>query len=245
MGNNICSSTVLTAKSLSKSFDSNVALKSLDLQVSSGEIVCLLGSNGAGKTTTINLFMGFLSPDSGEAIVNGMVVANDPAAARNYLGYVDEIVTLYPSLSGRENLDFFHALSKQPSLSDEECNRILSSLDFPMKALNSRLSTYSKGMRQKLGLAIAVAKNAKAILLDEPLSGLDPKAANDLVAVLKSLAKNGTAILLSTHDIFRAKSVGNRIGIMTGGQLVDIVDPNTLSSQDLEAVYLKHIAEGQ
>lgn len=96
---------------IAKSFSLRLALNSLDLQVDSGKIICLLGSNGAGKTTTISIFMGFLSPNSGQSIVGGRMVADDPVVTRCSLGYVDEIVTLDTSLNGRENLDFFHALS--------------------------------------------------------------------------------------------------------------------------------------
>ncbi|HEX8553787.1 MAG TPA: AAA family ATPase, partial [Sphingomonas sp.] len=102
---------------------------------------------------------------------------------------------------------------------------------------------YSKGMRQKLGLAIAVAKDARAILLDEPLSGLDPKAANELVTVMRRLAGEGVAMLVSTHDIFRAKEVASRIGIMAHGRLLDELDPAALSAADLERLYLRHMTE--
>lgn len=233
---------VLEAAGLTKRFGEAVALDRLELQVAAGETVCLLGANGAGKTTTINLFLGFLEPSAGAALVDGIEVARDPAAARRRLGYVAEVVALYPTLTGAENLDFFAQLAGEqvdPDIRDA----ILARLRFPFGAIYLPAGTYSKGMRQKLGLAIALMKQASAILLDEPLSGLDPAAANDLVAVLRKTAAGGTALLISTHDIFRAKDVATRIGIMRHGQLLAMIDAATLSASELEAIYLTHMAE--
>jgi ABC-2 type transport system ATP-binding protein len=98
-------------------------------------------------------------------------------------------------------------------------------------------------MRQKLGLAIALAKDVEAILLDEPLSGLDPASANDLVEVLRGVASRGLALLVSTHDIFRAVEIATRIGIMRHGRLLEWLDPRTLSAKELEVIYLRHMAE--
>lgn len=230
-------------RGLTKRFGATIALDGLNLDVGMGEIVCLLGANGAGKTTTLNLLLGFLKLDGGEALMMGREVATDPAAARAALGYVPEIVSLYPSLTGAENLAFFHALSGRAELGHDARGRLLASLDFPLAAIDRPVAGYSKGMRQKLGLAIAVAKDARAILLDEPLSGLDPKAANELVTVMRRLADEGVAMLVSTHDIFRAKEVASRIGIMAHGRLLDELDPAALSAADLEALYLRHMTE--
>jgi ABC-2 type transport system ATP-binding protein len=233
---------VLQARGLCKSYGSHSALDGLDLSVGAGEIVCLLGANGAGKTTTLNLFLGFVEPSAGAALVMGRAVADDPAAARVQLGYVAEVVTLYPALTGAENLAFFAELA---GVREDRAARdaILARLRFPMAQLDRPSSGYSKGMRQKLGIAVALMKGARAILLDEPLSGLDPAAANDLVAVLRETAASGTALLVSTHDIFRAKEVAHRIGIMRHGRLVDMVDPARLSAGELEQLYLTHMAE--
>lgn len=233
---------VLEAAGLTMRFGEAVALDRLDLRVAAGEIVCLLGANGAGKTTTINLFLGFLEPCAGAARVDGVEVARDPAAARRKLGYVAEVVALYPTLTGAENLDFFAQLAGE-RVDPGQRDAILARLRFPDGAIERPAGTYSKGMRQKLGLAIALMKQARAILLDEPLSGLDPAAANDLVAVLRETAAGGTALLISTHDIFRAKDVATRIGIMRHGQLLATIDPASLSASELEAIYLTHMAE--
>jgi len=233
---------VLEARGLTKRYGDALALDGLNLKVAAGEIVCLLGANGAGKTTTLNLFLGFTAPTAGAALVEGKVVADDPAAARARLGYVAEVVSLYPALSGAENLDFFSSLAGVTAEPPQR-DAILARLRFPAAAIDRPAGTYSKGMRQKLGLAIALMKGARAILLDEPLSGLDPAAANDLVAVLRETAAEGAALLVSTHDIFRAKEVATRIGIMRHGKLVDMVEPAALSATELEQLYLTHMAE--
>jgi ABC-2 type transport system ATP-binding protein len=243
MADHLPHNTALEARNLTKTFGKAIALNNLNLKVARGEIVCLLGANGAGKTTTLNLFLGFLKPTEGEALVGGRPVQNDPVAARAMLGYVAESVSLYPTLSGAENLAFFHALARRSALSKDRRSQLLASLDFPKAALDRPVGTYSKGMRQKLGLAIAVAKGARAILLDEPLSGLDPKAANDLVEVMRSLREDGVALLVSTHDLFRAKEVADRIGIMSHGRLIDEVKASSLSARDLEQLYLEHMVE--
>ena len=235
-------SALLEARGLTKRYGDKLALDGLNLSVAAGETLCLLGANGAGKTTTLNLILGFTLPTAGTAVVDGQVVADDPAAARARLGYVAEVVSLYPSLSGAENLAFFASLAgmaAHPARRDA----ILARLRFPDGAIDKPAATYSKGMRQKLGLAIALMKDARAILLDEPLSGLDPAAANDLVAVLRETAAGGAALLVSTHDIFRAKEVASRIGIMRHGRLVDMVDPTGLTAAELEQLYLTHMAE--
>lgn len=232
----------LEARKLTKRYGDHLALDALDIAVGAGQILCLLGANGAGKTTTINLFLGFTAPSAGQALVAGKDVAVDPAGARAMLGYVAEVVSLYPALTGAENLDFFNRLAGKTTDRGER-DAILSRLRFPIGQIDQPSGGYSKGMRQKLGLAIALMKGARAILLDEPLSGLDPAAANDLVGVLRETAAGGTALLISTHDIFRAKDVADRIGIMRHGRLVDCVDPATLSAGALEHLYLTHMAE--
>jgi ABC-2 type transport system ATP-binding protein len=236
------SDVILEARALTKSYGDTLALDRLDFAVRASETLCLLGANGAGKTTTLNLFLGFAVPTSGQALVAGHDVAGDATAARAALGYVAEVVSLYPSLSGAENLDFFASLAGRP-IEPPALATILNRLRFPADAIDRPAGTYSKGMRQKLGLAIALLKGARAILLDEPLSGLDPAAANDLVAVLKDTAAAGTALLISTHDIFRAKDVATRIGIMRHGRMVEMVDPAQLSGPELEQLYLTHMAE--
>ncbi len=232
---------LLRAEKLTKAFRNSTALNALDLSVKAAEIVCLLGANGAGKTTTINLFLGFLEPTSGAAYVDGVEVHSDLNAARSKLGYVPEQVSLYPALSGLENLDYFVRLGGNSNPEETWLRSLLDQVGLGQGAADNKVSSYSKGMRQKVGLAIALAKGTQALLLDEPLSGLDPSAANEFCSLLRDLANDGTAVLMATHDLFRAKEIADRIGIMKAGSLVEILAPDTLDQAALEQIYLKHM----
>jgi len=233
---------MISAKQLTKHYGDQVALNSLTLDIAPGEIFCLLGQNGAGKTTTINCFLGFVQPTSGQAFINGLNVMEHPIESKKHLAYLPEVVVLYPNLTGLENLDYFSRIAGFK----HEKNELLMCLEasgLKEEEVVRRVSAYSKGMRQKVGIAIALAKKAKALFLDEPISGLDPKASNDFSELLIELKKDGIAALMATHDIFRAKDVANRIGIMKDGRLVNILDNtrNSLHAKEIEEVYLQTI----
>lgn len=234
---------MLEAKNLSKSFGAVNALNDLNLSVREGEILCLLGANGAGKTTTINLFLGFLEPSAGAALIGGVAAHQDPAGTKAKLGYIPEQVALYPQLSGLENLDYFLRLAGVQA-KKAELLQSLEAAGLERAAAGRKAGTYSKGMRQKVGIGVALAKKAPVLLLDEPLSGLDPSAANGLCESLRQLRDNGRAILMATHDVFRAKEVGTRIGIMKGGRLVDQLAADKLDAREIEQVYLSHMHDG-
>ncbi|MCP9746047.1 ABC transporter ATP-binding protein [Lacihabitans sp. CS3-21] len=231
---------MLQAKNLTKTYGEQTALNSLNLTINEGEIFALLGQNGAGKTTTINCFLGFIQPSGGSASINGVSVAENALETKKYLAYIPETVMLYPNLTGIENLEFFSSLAGF-SYGKEELSSFLSTAGLQKNAHNQRVGGYSKGMRQKVGIAIAIAKKAKALLLDEPTSGLDPKASNEFSEILRELAQNGTAVLMATHDIFRAKEVANRIGIMKEGNLVSVIDAKEISANELEKLYLQTV----
>jgi len=231
---------MLETRRLSKQFGDVAALTDLDLSVKPGEIYCLLGANGAGKTTTINLFLGFIEPSAGSALVGGIVVNDDPIAARHRLAYIPETVMLYGSLTGFENLEYFVRLGGHVPTPDE-LHAYLDRAGLQREAHDRPLKTYSKGMRQKVGVAIALAKRAEALLLDEPTSGLDPKASNEFSQLILTLARGGAAILMATHDLFRAKETGTRIGIMRAGRLVQELSSEQVSHADLERIYLEHM----
>ena len=232
---------MLKADKLSKCYGSRLALDHLDLSVGAGEIHCLLGANGAGKSTTIHLFLGFLEPTSGAAYVNGREVAANLAAVRADLAYVPEQVNLYPMLTGLENLVYFTRLAGHPVGRTAGLRDLFDQVGLDRTAADLRVAQYSKGMRQKVGLAIALAKGARALLLDEPLSGLDPQAANEFCVLLRRLADGGSAVLMATHDLFRAKQIGDRIGIMKAGRLVEHLDASEPSHAQLERIYLDHM----
>jgi ABC-2 type transport system ATP-binding protein len=234
---------MLQASKLSKRFGDRPALEALDLEVSPGEIQCLLGANGAGKTTTINLFLGFLQPTSGAAYVNGREVTRALQAVRADLAYVPEQVSLYPTLTGLENLVYFTRLAGRKVAAAADLLPHLDQVGLDRRAATERLGRFSKGMRQKVGLAIALAKGARALLLDEPLSGLDPQAANEFCALVRQLAAGGVAVLMVTHDLFRAKEVGTRVGIMKNGRLLTNLSAAAVSHAQLEGIYLGHMQE--
>jgi ABC-2 type transport system ATP-binding protein len=227
---------------LCKSYGAMAALIEVELSVAAGEIVCLLGANGAGKTTTLQLLLGFTRPSAGRAWIAGVDVAQDPVGARAHAGYLPEVVELYPQLTGLETLCYFEQLAGRRG--DEVAGRVvLERVGLATEAVDRRVATYSKGMRQKLGLAVAMAKGASALLLDEPMSGLDPAAANDLVRLLRQLAGEGAAILMVTHDIFRAQQVADRIGIMRRGRLVDELQVASMTVSEIERLYVAHLRD--
>lgn len=232
---------MIQAIDLSRTFGATQAVDHLSLVIQPGEVFCLLGANGAGKTTTINLFLNFVAPTSGEARIGGLNVVEHPVETKKRLAYIPEQVTLYRNLSGLENLRFFSRLAEAQADSDEELLTILAQAGLTSEHARRRVSTYSKGMRQKVGIAITIAKGATALLLDEPTSGLDPKAANDFSVLLSDLSARGVAILMATHDLFRAKESGTRIGIMRHGRLVETLDTKQLGHRDLEQIYLRHM----
>ncbi|MEL6593838.1 MAG: ABC transporter ATP-binding protein [Bacteroidota bacterium] len=223
---------------VSKSFKGKPAVQNLDLQVQSGEILGLLGANGAGKSTTINILLGFLPPDSGEVRINEMDVNQEAEKVRQSIGYIPENVNLYPYLSGLENLDYFCRLAGL-RYDETALREFLQICGLQDEAVNQKVSTFSKGMRQKVGIAIAYAKKASVYLLDEPASGLDPLASNELSELLKKLASEGAAILMASHDIFRVREVCDRIGILKNGQLVKELKSEDVSANELERLYLE------
>ena len=231
---------MLETVNLTKSFNGHGVLSQLNLSVKPGEVFALLGPNGAGKTTTINLLLGFLTPDGGEARVNGISVAADPIAARRQLAYIPEQVMLYPRFTGAENLDYFSTLGGRRR-TRQELFTLLKRAGLQAEAADRRVSTYSKGMRQKVGIALALATEAKALLLDEPTSGLDPAASHEFSQLLHKLAGQGVAVLMATHDLFRASEDANRVGILLNGELVGDYVTNNIKHVDLEKLYLKHL----
>ena len=232
---------MLEALHLTKRYGATTALDDLTLTVAPGDVFCLLGANGAGKTTTINLFLNFIEPTDGQALVNGIDVTRSPLESKRYLAYIPETVMLYRNLTGLENLEYFAALAGSTDLSRASLLAVLARVGLPVEAADRRVGGYSKGMRQKVGIAIAVAKGARALLLDEPTSGLDPKASNEFSELLRQVSGEGVAVLMATHDLFRAKESGTRVGIMKRGRLVALHGTDEFSHADLERLYLEHM----
>ncbi|MEM8896961.1 MAG: ABC transporter ATP-binding protein [Bacteroidota bacterium] len=231
---------MIQIQNASKSFKGTPAVQDLTLDVGNGEIFGLLGANGAGKSTTINMLLGFLSPDSGSVQIKGMDSTHKTQEVQNLIGYISENVSLYPYLSGLENLDYFCRLAGL-NYSKGDLQEILSTCGLQEDAQQKRVADYSKGMRQKVGIAIAYAKKAEVYLLDEPASGLDPLASNELSALLKKLAAEGATILMASHDIFRVREVCDRIGILKKGSLVKELSSEEVSANELENLYISYM----
>ncbi len=232
--------SMIRLQNVCKSFKGNYAVQNLDLEVQKGEILGLLGANGAGKSTTINMILGFLKADSGTVEVDSIDVARNTQEVRKLIGYIPENVNLYPYLTGMENLDYFCRLAGL-KYAKNELESYLTNCGLQLDAHDRKVGGYSKGMRQKVGIAIAYAKKAKVYLLDEPASGLDPLASNELSNLLKKLAEREATILMASHDIFRVREVCNRIGILKRGKLVKQLHSSEVSARELEQLYLEYM----
>lgn len=233
---------ILKAEDLSKRYEDGVlAVDHLNLDVHPGEVYCLLGANGAGKTTTVNLFLNFIPPTTGTCFIKKIDVTKDPLEAKKYVSFVSENVMLYGNFTARQNLDFFAKLGGKLELSKEDYHQVMRRVSLQERAFEQRVKNFSKGMRQKLGISIAIIKDAPAILLDEPTAGLDPKAAAEFLEILNELKDEGKAILMSTHDIFRAKEIADRVGIMKEGRLVMERTREALQYEDLVKIYIDYM----
>ena len=233
---------MIEIKDLIKKYNSYTAVNSLNLEVKPGEIFCLLGANGAGKSTTINIILNFLEPTSGIVKVNGLDVTKNSLETKKYIAYIPEQVMLYNSFSGLENLEYFSSLSEK-NYSKDELASFLSEAGLATEHFTKKVGNYSKGMRQKVGIAMAMAKDAKVLLLDEPTSGLDPKSSYEFSMLLKNLSEKGVAILMATHDLFRTKEMNAKVGIMKKGNLLTTFRAEEFNHSDIEKIYMDYISD--
>jgi len=234
---------MLETRDLTKVYDNTIlAVNKLNLKVAPGEIYVILGANGAGKSTTIALFLNFIDPTSGTAFINDIEIPKFPLEAKKHLAYVSENVELYGNFTARQNLDFFAKLGGRKKVSRDELDETLGRVGLPEESFKRRVKTFSKGMRQRLGIAIAIIKRADAVLLDEPTSGLDPKGGAEFLELLRQLKAEEKAIFMSTHDIFRAKEIADRVGIMVEGNLARELTHEEIKQENLEDLYLRYVA---
>ncbi len=224
----------LALNDVTKHYDNRVVVDDLSLAVSSGSVTALLGPNGAGKTTTMKMCAGLISPDAGSISIAGYNLVSSPTEARQAMTFLPENVALYHELTGRENLSHLLEIGTGVKLSSDDLDEALAATGLPADAFTRRASTYSKGMRQKVGIAIALAKKANLLLLDEPTSGLDPHSAAEFNRSLREVAKRGVGILMATHDIWRAREVADQIAMMIRGKIVLELDPKGLSAEEIE-----------
>lgn len=224
----------LTLRAVTKRYAAHVSVDAVSLEVPRGSVVALLGPNGAGKSTTMKICAGFVAPDEGSVLVDGVELAADPGRARRATTYLPENVALYEELTGRENLGHLLAIGSGVRLSDDALDAALLAAGLPREALTRRAGTYSKGMRQKVGLALALSRKSALLLLDEPTSGLDPHAAAEFNEALRRTAAAGVGVLMATHDIWRAREVATEVLVMTRGRIALTLDPTSLSAEEIE-----------
>jgi ABC-2 type transport system ATP-binding protein len=217
---------LLVARGVTFGYGTTPVLAGLDLTVAAGEIYGLLGTNGAGKSTLIQLILGLLGRQAGTVEIAGF----DPAAAgpeaRRRVAYVPESVSAYPQLSGLENLRYFLRLARAETTDEATLAQALTAVGLPEEAWRRRVVQYSKGMRQKLVIAVAVARRVPLLLLDEPTSGLDPAAMAEFNQLLRQLKERGVATLLVSHDLLGVFEVADRLGFLARGRVVTEVAAN-------------------
>jgi len=235
---------MLETKDLTKKYeDGLLALDHLNLSVEPGEIFCVFGANGAGKTTAINLILGFIPPTEGTAFVEGVDVVKEPLKSKEHISYVSENVMLYGNFTAYQNLDYFSKLAGKRKIKRNEYAEVMKRVGLQEEAFDMRIKNFSKGMRQKLGIAVAILKDAPNLILDEPTSGLDPKSGQEFLELLLELKEKGKSIFISSHDIFRAKFIADRVGFMLHGRLVMMKTSEELKGEDLNKLYLEYMHE--
>ncbi|MBN1348213.1 ABC transporter ATP-binding protein [candidate division KSB1 bacterium] len=232
---------MLTINHISKNFDDVAAVRDISLQIAEGEIFGFIGNNGAGKTTTIKIIAGLLKPDSGEVFINKRDALKFPLEARKNIGYAPEEPVLYDYLSGIEFLDFIGAVKGVPPDSrKKQIEELLQLFALQVKA-REMIKTYSHGMRKKMALAAALMSNPGILLLDEPMTGLDPECSFKLKQRLSDLAAAGTTVFFSSHILETVEKLCHRIGIIHLGQLLFTGTLQELRSQFKESQTLEDI----
>jgi ABC-2 type transport system ATP-binding protein len=214
------SAPVIETVALTKRYGTHTAVDSLDLRIEPGEVFGLLGPNGAGKTTTILMLLGLTEPTGGSARVTGTDPTRDPLAVKSRVGYVPDEVGFYDDLTARENLRYTAALNRIPRADvDERIDRVIGDVDLGAD-VDRKVETFSRGMRQRLGVADALVKNPRVLILDEPTVNIDPEGVRELLLLVESLrTEQGVTVLLSSHLLHQVQQVCDRIGIFVSGRL--------------------------
>ncbi len=213
-------SAVIKMTGLRKEFDDLVAVQGLDLSIPAGEIYGLIGPNGAGKTTSIRMACGLLEPTGGQVSVMDADVYQDPERAQQFIGYLSDFFSVYEDLKVWEYLDFFaHAYKMPEGEIPARIGEVIRQVELEVKR-DAMIRGLSRGMKQRLGIARAIIHKPRVLLLDEPASGLDPKARMDLRNLLRSLRDEGTTILISSHILTELEGFCTSIGLMEKGQMI-------------------------
>ena len=214
------SDNLIEARNLTKRYDGTAVVKGISFSVARGEIFGLLGPNGAGKTTTILMLLGLSDITGGTARVVGFDPVREPLAVKRRVGYLPDQVGFYDGLTAADNMRYMARLIGLGRQERDE--RIKSSLAHVglAEVADNRVATFSRGMRQRLGLAEILMKDAQIAILDEPTSGLDPLATVELLEIIRNLKKHDVSVLLSSHLLERVQSVCDRVALFSGGEIV-------------------------
>ncbi len=217
---------------LTKTYGDQTVVNNLNLSIEKGEVFGLLGPNGAGKSTTIRMILGMTEPSSGTVKVNGFLSNMDPIKVKASVGYLPEDVGFYDKMTAFENLMYTAQLNRIPKskarLRVEELLKMVGLYE----ERNQKAGTFSKGMKQRLGLADVLIKNPKVIILDEPTLGLDPKGMREFLDLIKQLSKmNGVTVLFSSHHLHQVQHICDRVGLFVKGKLIASGDVSGLSKQ--------------
>jgi len=237
---------LIEAKNLVKRYDGIEVVKGVSFSVARGEIFGLLGPNGAGKTTTILMLLGLSDITEGQARVVGYDPVREPLSVKRRVGYLPDQVGFYDNLTAADNMRYMARLIGLTPAEREE--RIKSSLEHVglTEVADKRVTTFSRGMRQRLGLAEILMKDAQIAILDEPTSGLDPQATLELLEVIRNLKHHGVSVLLSSHLLERVQSVCDRVALFNAGKIVLLGTVAELGRQVLGGgTYVDIEAEGQ
>jgi ABC-2 type transport system ATP-binding protein len=244
---------VIETEGLTKKYGTQVAVNNLTLQIREGEVFGFLGPNGAGKTTTLLMFLGLTEPTSGKVRVIGFDPAREPLRVKEKVGYLPENVGFYDDMDARQNLRFIARLNRIPDrVSAEKIDELLGLVGL-LEEAKKKAGTYSKGMRQRLGIAEVLIKEPKLIFLDEPTIGLDPDGTNRMLDLIRSLSREkNISIFLSSHLLDQVQRICDRVGIMIKGNLVAIGPIQELAEKKLgidkehytlEEIYMKYFKE--
>ncbi len=244
---------VIEAEGLTKKYGHQVAVNDLNLQIREGEVFGFLGPNGAGKTTTLLMFLGLTEPTSGKVRVIGFDPTRDPFHVKEKVGYLPENVGFYDDMDARQNLQYIARLNRIPDkVSAGRIDESLKVVDL-LEEVGKKVGTYSKGMRQRLGIAEVLIKEPKLIFLDEPTIGLDPDGTNRMLDLIHSLSRDkNITLFLSSHLLDQVQRICDRVGIMIKGDLVAMGPIEELAKKKLgvdkehytlEEIYMKYFKE--
>lgn len=233
--------TVLKVEGLSKSFKKRRIVDNVSFEAKAGEILGFLGANGAGKTTTIRMITGLISADSGTVIIDGHNIKSNFEKAMDNVGAIVEIPFLYEYMTGMENIKLFAKLYKA---SEEGVNEAIK-VSWLKDRLNDKVKEYSLGMKQRIGLAVALMKQPKLLILDEPTNGLDPMGIKDLREFLKDLSHNkNISVVVSSHILMEMEQLCDRVVIISDGKCTKTMDEINKESS-LEEVFINSIKEAE